>query len=312
MKVLVAGASGGLGRSLVPKLIAVGHEVTGMIRSESAAAGLRRQGAEAIFADGLDAAAVNAAVAGVRPEVVVHQMTALKGGIDPRHFGQSFALTNRLRTEGTDNLLEASLRAEVRRIVVQSYAGLNLERGGSATKTEQVPLDKDPVPASRTTVEAIRYLESKVTGAQGIEGVVLRYASFYGPNSSLGRGGDFVEQIRQRKLPLIGDGAGVWSFIHYNDAADATVKAIDSNATGTYQIADDDPANASVWLPELARLLGAKPPRHLPAWLAKLVVGELGVSWFTKVRGADNSLAKQTFDWQPGYASWREGFRHGL
>jgi nucleoside-diphosphate-sugar epimerase len=148
-------------------------------------------------------------------------------------------------------------------------------------------------------------------GAQGLEGVVLRYASFCGPKSSLGRGGDLVEQIKQRKLPLIGDGAGVWSFIHYDDAADATVKAVDSNATGLYQIADDEPARASIWLPELARILGAKPPRHLPAWLAKLVVGELGVSSFTKVRGADNS-PKRTFDWQPGYASWRDGFRHGL
>ena len=312
MKVLVAGATGGLGRSLVPQLIAAGHEVTGMIRSESGAAGLRAQGADAVLADGLDTAAVKAAVAGVQPEVVVHQMTALKGGINPKRFEQDFALTNRLRTEGTDNLLEASLAAGVRRIVVQSYAGWNLQRGGSATKTEQIPLDSDPVPVSRTTLEAMKYLESKVTGAQGIEGVVLRYASFYGPTGAMGKGGDIVRQIEQRKFPVVGDGSGVWSFIHYDDAADATVKAIDNHATGIYQIADDDPAPASVWLPELARILGAKPPRHVPVWLAKLAAGEMGVSLFTQVRGADNTLAKQTFHWQPTYASWRDGFRHGL
>ncbi|MDX6248481.1 MAG: hypothetical protein QOF10_1841 [Kribbellaceae bacterium] len=312
MKVLVAGATGGLGRSLVPKLIAAGHEVTGMIRSESSAAGLRAQGAWVVIADGLDAGAVKAAVATAAPEVVVHQMTALKNGIDFKRFDQSFALTNRLRTEGTDTLLAASLAAGVRRIVVQGYAGWNLERGGSATKSEQVPLDPHPVPASRTTMEALRHLESKVTGAQGIEGVVLRYASFYGPTGGIGKGGEFVDLILQRKLPLIGDGSGIWSFIHYDDAAEATLKAIESTATGIYQIADDDPAPAAVWLPELAKILGAKPPRHVPAWLAKLAVGELGVSAFTKIRGASNALAKHTFDWEPGYDSWREGFRRGL
>ncbi|MEU4389056.1 NAD(P)-dependent oxidoreductase [Kribbella sp. NPDC023855] len=312
MKVLVAGATGGLGRSLVPKLIAAGHEVTGMIRSESGAAGLRAQGAGVVIADGLDAAAVKAAVVSARPEVVIHQMTALKGGINFKKFDQSFALTNRLRTEGTDNLLAASHAAGVRRIVVASYAGWNLQRGGSTTKTEADPLDPNPAPGTRQSMDALRRLEATVTGDKEIEGVVLRYASFYGPGGTIGKGGETIELIQKGKLPLVGDGSGIWSFIHYDDAADATVRAVTTGAPGIYQIADDDPAAAAVWVPELARILGAKAPRKIPAWLAKLAIGQVGVDFFTKIRGADNSLAKDTFSWQPRYASWRQGFRHGL
>ena len=312
MKVLVAGATGGLGRSLVPQLLAAGHEVTGMIRSESGAAGVRAFGADVVFADGLDAAAVTAAVESVRPEVVVHQMTALKGGIDFKKFDDSFALTNRLRTEGTDNLLAASQAAGVRRFVVQSYAGWNLQHGGSATKTETDPLDPNPVPAQQQTMAAIKHLESAVLNTDGIEGVALRYGSFYGPTGDIGKGGSMVEMIQKRRLPLIGDGTGIWSFIHYDDAASATVKAVESDVTGVFQIADDDPAQVAVWLPEFARILGAKPPRHVPAWIGRLAVGDVGVAAFTEIRGADNTLAKQTFGWQPGYASWREGFRKGL
>jgi nucleoside-diphosphate-sugar epimerase len=312
MKVLVAGATGGLGRSLVPKLVAAGHEVTGMIRSESGAAGVRAQGAGVVLADGLDAEAVKAAVVSVRPEVVVHQMTALRSGIDFKKFDQSFAVTNRLRTEGTDNLLAASHAAGVRRIIVQGYAGWNLQHGGSATKTEQDPLDPEPLAATRQTMAALRHLEAAVTGDQQLEGLVLRYASFYGPTGAIGKGGEMVELVRQRKLPLIGDGAGIWSFIHYDDAADATVRAVTMGDPGIYQIADDDPASAAVWLPELARILDAKPPRHIPAWLGKLAAGEPAVAAFTQIRGADNSKAKDTFNWQPGYASWRQGFRNGL
>lgn len=312
MKILVAGATGGLGQSLVPKLVAAGHEVTGMIRSESSAAALRAQGAGVVLADGLDGAAVKAAVSATEPEVVVHQMTALKSGINFKKFDESFATTSRLRTEGTDHLIAASQATGVRRIVFQGYAGWNLHHGGSATKTEKDPLDPNPLPGSAKTMAALRYLESRVTEAEGLEGVVLRYAGFYGPTGDIGAGGSVVELIRKRRLPLIGDGAGVWSFIHYDDAADVTVKAIEGTATGIYQIADDDPAPASVWLPEFAKILGAKPPRHLPAWLGRLAVGDLGVNAFTEIRGADNSLAKHTFDWQPGYASWRTGFREGL
>ena len=312
MKVLVAGATGGIGRSLVPKLVAAGHEVTGMIRSESSAAGVRAQGADVVLADGLDGAAVKEAVESVRPEVVVHQMTALRGRIDFKKFDQSFALTNRLRTEGTDHLLAASQAAGVRRFVVQSYAGWNLKPGPSPLATETDGLNPNPLPAVRETMAAIQHLESVVTTADGIEGVVLRYASFYGPTADLGKGGMLVELIKKRRLPLIGNGAGVWSFIHYDDAAEATVKAIESDATGIFHIADDDPAPASEWVPGLAKILGAKPPWHVPVWLGRLAVGDVGVAAFTTWRGVDNSLAKRTFDWQPGYASWRDGFRNGL
>lgn len=311
MKVLVAGATGGMGRSLVPQLIAAGHEVTGMTRSESGASSVRSFGADVVLADGLDADAVRAAVEKVRPEVVVHQMTALKSGIDFKHFDDSFAMTNRLRTEGTDNLLAASQAAGVRRFVVQSYAGWNLQHGGSATKTEADPFDPNPVPAQQT-MAGIKHLESAVLNADGIEGVALRYASFYGPTGDIGKGGSMVELIQKRRLPIIGDGAGVWSFIHYDDAASVTVKAIESDVTGVFQVADDDPAQAAVWLPEFARILGAKAPRHIPAWVGRLAVGDVGVAAFTEIRGADNTLAKETFGWQPGYASWREGFREGL
>ncbi|HZX02715.1 NAD(P)-dependent oxidoreductase [Kribbella sp.] len=312
MKVLVAGATGGLGRSLVPQLVAAGHEVTGMIRSGSGAAGVRAFGADVVLADGLDADAVRAAVLSVRPEVVVHQMTALKGGIDFKHFDDSFAMTNKLRTSGVDNLIVAAQAAGVRRFVVQSYAGWNLQHGGSATKTEADPLDPAPAPAQRQTMAGIKHLESAVLNADGLQGVALRYASFYGPTADLGKGGSMVELIRKRRLPIIGDGTGVWSFIHYDDAAAATVKAVESDVTGVYQIADDDPAQAAVWLPELARILGAKPPRHIPSWIGRLAVGDVGVAAFTEIRGAANALAKSTFDWQPRYASWRDGFRNGL
>jgi 2-alkyl-3-oxoalkanoate reductase len=312
MKVLVAGATGGIGQSLVPQLMAAGHEVTGMIRSESSAAALRAQGANVVLADGLDGAAVKEAVASVRPEVVVHQMTALRGSIDFKKFDESFALTNRLRTEGTDHLLAASQAAGVRRFVVQSYAGWNIKPGPSRLGTEADGLNPNPLPATRETVAAMKHLESVVTNADGIEGVVLRYASFYGPTADLGKGGSVVELIKKRRMPIIGDGSGVWSFIHYDDAAAVTVKAIESSATGIYNIADDDPAPISVWLPELANILGAKRPFKVPAWVGKLAVGDVGVAAFTTWRGVDNALAKQTFDWQPGYSSWREGFRKGL
>jgi 2-alkyl-3-oxoalkanoate reductase len=312
MKVLVAGATGGIGQSLVPQLIAAGHEVTGMIRSESSAAALRAQGANVVLADGLDGAAVKEAVASVRPEVVVHQMTALRGSIDFKKFDESFAVTNRLRTEGTDHLLAASQAAGVRRFVVQSYAGWNIKPGPSPLATEADGLNPNPLPATRKSLAAMEHLESVVTNADGIEGVVLRYASFYGPTADLGKGGSIVELIKKRRMPIIGDGSGVWSFIHYDDAAAVTVKAIESSATGIYNIADDDPAPISVWLPELANILGAKRPFKIPAWLGKLAVGDVGVAAFTTWRGVDNSLAKQTFNWQPGYASWREGFRKGL
>jgi nucleoside-diphosphate-sugar epimerase len=312
MKVLVAGATGALGKVLVPQLIAAGHEVTGMTRSDTGAAALRALGVDAVTADGLDGAAVKAAVAAAAPDVVVHQMTALKSDISFKKFDESFALTNRLRTEGTDHLLAAAKAAGVRRVVAQSFAGWNLARSGGPVKTEDDPLDPDPVPATRQTMEAIEHVERAVTGDPAFEGLALRYAGFYGPGSMIGKGGAMVEQVKARKLPIIGDGAGVWSFIHFEDAAAATVRAVEQGAPGIYQIADDEPAPASVWVPELARILGARPPRKVPAWLGRLAAGELGVSVFTKMRGADNTKAKRELGWRLKYPSWRQGFREGL
>ena len=311
MKVLVAGATGALGRELVPQLVEAGHEVTGMIRSEGSVPALRKLGADAVIADALDGAAVEAAVAKASPEVVIHQLTAIKD-LNPKHFDRDFAMTNRLRTEGVDHLLAAAKSAGARRFVVQSFAGWNLARSGGPTKTEADPLDPDPVPATVESMKAIKHLESVVTTDGEIEGLALRYGGFYGPGSTIGTGGEMLERIRARKVPLVGDGGGVWSFIHFVDAASATVRAVEHGDPGIYQIVDDDPAAANVWLPELARILGAKPPRKVPVWLARLVAGDLGVSMFTQLRGADNTLAKRELGWQPMYASWRQGFREAL
>lgn len=312
MKVLVAGATGALGKALVPQLIAAGHEVTGMVRSETGAAALRKTGADAVIADALDGAAVKEAVAAAAPEAVVHQLTALKGDINFKKFDESFAMTNRLRTEGTDHLLAAAKAAGVRRFVIQSFAAWNLARTGGPVKTEEDPLDPDPLPAQRETAAAIKYLEETVTGDPAVEGLALRYGGFYGPGSMIGEGGAMVEQVRARKLPIIGNGAGIWSFTHFEDAASATVRAVEQGAPGIYQVTDDDPAPASVWLPELARVLGAKPPRKVPVWLGRLAAGDVGVHVFTTMRGADNAKAKRELGWTLKYPSWRQGFRDGL
>lgn len=311
MKVLVAGATGALGRQLVPQLVEAGHEVTAMVRSAGRASAVQELGADAVVADALDGAAVQEAVAKASPEVVIHQLTAIKD-LNPKHFDRDFAMTNRLRTEGVDHLLAAAKSAGARRFVVQSFAGWNLARTGGPTKTEDDPLDPHPVPASAESMKAIRHLEKVVTTDSEIEGLALRYAGFYGPGSIIGSGGSMLAQIRARKVPLVGDGAGIWSFIHFTDAASATVRAVEQGDPGIYQIADDDPAAANVWLPELARILGAKPPRKVPVWLGRLAAGELGVSMFTQIRGADNAKAKRELDWQPKYASWRQGFREAL
>jgi nucleoside-diphosphate-sugar epimerase len=314
MKILVAGATGGLGRSLVPKLVAAGHEVTGMIRSESNAAAVRAQGAGVVIADGLDAEAVKRAVSTSEPEVVVHQMTALRGGIDFKKFDDSFAVTNRLRTEGTDHLLAAGRAAGVRRVVAQSYAPAIYARAGAPVKDEADPLDASPPGQARTTVEAIRHLERAVTEASWTEGVVLRYGSFYGPGTSISLGpeGTMLEVIRKRGLPLVGEAGGVWSFIHVEDAADATVKAIEGRGRGVYNIVDDEPAAVAEWLPAAAQAVGAPAPRRVPRWLGRLFAGEFATVMMTEARGASNAKAARELGWTPRYASWRQGFATGL
>jgi 2-alkyl-3-oxoalkanoate reductase len=313
MKVFVAGASGALGRRLVPVLVGAGHEVVGMTRSPDGTGVLRELGAEPVVADGLDKTAVVQAVTKAEPEVVIHEMTGLTGAKSFKKFDDEFALTNRLRTEGLDHLLDAARAVGARRFIAQSFGNWDYERAGSSMKTEDDPLDPSPPARMSRTLAAIRYLESRLAEDDGIDGIALRYANFYGPGSAqFADHGSIVDQVRKRKLPIIGDGAGVWSFIHYDDAATATMLAMDHGAPGVYNVADDDPAPVSVWLAELAAILGAKPPRRVPVWLGRLAAGEPGVSLFTRIRGASNAKAKRELGWQPIYPSWRDGFRREL
>jgi nucleoside-diphosphate-sugar epimerase len=306
MRVFVAGATGAIGKQLVPRLVQAGHEVTGMTRSESKRAMLAELGADPVVADALDPDQVADAVARARPEVIVHELTAI-GALDMRHFDRAFALTNRLRTEGTDHLLSAGQAVGVKRFVAQSYWG-GYARTGPSVKSEDDPLDPAPAREWRQTVAAIRHLEEAVLGAQWTEGIVLRYGAFYGPGTSLAPGGDQYEVVRQRKFPVVGDGGGVWSFIHVADAADATVAAIERGKRGTYNVVDDDPARVAEWLPALADRVGAKKPMRVPRFVGRLLAGEVGAVMMTESRGASNAKAKRELAWRPAHPSWRQGF----
>jgi nucleoside-diphosphate-sugar epimerase len=307
MHVFVAGATGAIGRRLVPQLVARGHEVTASSRTPDKAGDLRALGARPIVMDGLDAAAVGRAIADAQPEAIVHQMTALAATPDLRHFDRWFATTNELRTRGTQHLLAAARRADVERFVAQSYTGWNNARTGGPTKTEDDPLDPDPAKAQRDSMAAIRFLEGAVVDAS-LTGIVLRYGNFYGPGSSEAQ----VALVRARRLPIVGRGTGVWSWIHLDDAAAATVAAVERGTGGIYNIVDDEPAPVSEWLPYLARVVGAKPPLRVPAWIGRLAAGEVVVRWMTEARGSSNEKAKGTLDWRPAWESWRAGFREAL
>jgi nucleoside-diphosphate-sugar epimerase len=307
MRVFVAGATGAIGKQLVPRLVAAGHEVTGMTRSESKRAMLQELGAVPVVADALDAGQVGEAVSKANPEVIVHELTAI-ASLDPRHFDRDFALTNRLRTEGTDHLLSAGHAVGVRRFVAQSYGAWPYVRTGGPVKSEEDPLDPTPAREMRETLAAIRHLEQAVLGAEWTEGIVLRYGAFYGPGTGMAPDGDQFEVVRKRKFPLIGDGAGVWSFIHIADAAEATVAAIEHGGRGVYNVVDDDPAPVAEWLPALAQELGAKQPRRVPRFIGRLFAGEAGVVMMTDSRGASNAKAKRELGWSPAHPSWRQGF----
>jgi nucleoside-diphosphate-sugar epimerase len=261
--------------------------------------------------DGLDAESVMSAVLDARPDVVVHQLTSLKGLSSFRNLDRSFALTNRLRTEGTDHLLSAAQAAGAKRLVAQSFTGWTNPRDGGPVATEDDGFDPRPVVHSRRTLDAIAHLERVVTSADGLTGIALRYGGFYGGDSGLSKNGDMLELVRRRRFPVVGSGAGVWSLVHVEDAARATLQALDHGDAGVYNIVDDDPAPVSEWLPELAAAVGAPPPRRLPAWLARPLVGEQGVVMMTEVRGSSNAKARRELDWAPRYSSWREGF-HAL
>jgi nucleoside-diphosphate-sugar epimerase len=309
MRVFVAGATGAVGKRLIPLLVASGHTVVGTTRSSDKAERLWSAGAEPVVLDALDRDAVIAAVRQARPDVVVHELTALAGEVNMRKLDRAFELTNRLRTEGTDHLLDAARAAGARRFVAQSFAGWPSARTGGPVKTEEDPLDPDPPASARRTLDAIRYLEGAVVGAEGLEGLALRYGGFYGPGTMLGRGGEMLAGIRKRRFPIVGRGGGVFSFVHIDDVAGATLAAIERGAPGVYNVVDDDPAPVSDWLPALAAVIGAKPPRRLPAWVGRIAAGELLVLMMTQMRGASNAKAKRELDWTPLHPSWRDGFK---
>ncbi len=304
MRVFVTGATGALGRYLVPGLVAAGHEVTATTRTPGKVAQLREAGAVPVILDGLDREAVIAAVRAAAPEVVVHEMTALADMRNLRHPDQAFAATNELRTRGTDNLLAAAAQAGTRRVIAQAYAGAGPDRRPGGVKTEADPPDWRPIRSAMQGPAAIRYVEETVP-REAPEGIVLRYGGLYGPGAS-----DFLlEMVRKRQVPVVGGGTGVWSFIEVTDAAAATVVAVDRGAPGLYNVVDDDPAPVAEWLPYLAKVAGAKPPLRLPAWLGRLLAGEFVVAQMTISRGSSNEKARKGLGWEPRYASWREGFR---
>jgi nucleoside-diphosphate-sugar epimerase len=300
MRVFVAGASGAIGTRLVPQLVDRGHEVIGTSTSPTGAKRVRALGAKPVALDLLDAPAVRKAVLGAAPEAIVHEATALADLSDFKHFDRTFHQTNRLRTEGTDALLAAAREAGVRRIVAQSYASARYARVGGPVKSEDDPLDPTPAPNAREAFAAMRHNDEAVTEAGGI---ALRYGTFYGASND-----GLPEPVRKRQFPIIGKGGGVTSFIHLDDAAAATVLALERGEPGAYNVVDDEPAAAREWLPVLAQVLGAKPPRRLPRWLARLFAGEAVVMMGTESRGASNAKAKRELGWELRYPSWRQGF----
>ncbi len=303
MRVFVMGATGALGRYLVPELVAAGHEVTATTRTPGKVVQLREAGAEPVVVDGLDRDAVIAAVRAAAPEVIVHQMTALADMRSLRKPDKLFAATNELRTRGTDNLLSAAAQAGTRRVIAQSNINVN-ERSGGPVKTEEDPLDSRPVRSATRAMAAIKHVE-KTVPFEAPEGIVLRYGNFYGPGT-----GDFLlDAVRKRQLPLIGGGTGIWSFIEITDAAAATLAAVECGEPGVYNVVDSDPAPVAEWLPYLAKVLGAKPPLRMPAWLGRLLAGDFVVTLMTSARGSSNDKARKDLGWEPRYASWQEGFR---
>jgi 2-alkyl-3-oxoalkanoate reductase len=319
MRIFVAGATGVLGRELVPQLVARGHEVVGMTRSASKQDLVRSLGARPVVADALDPDAVAQVVASAEPEVIVHQLTALSGKLsvrDMRHPERSFAatMTNRLRIEGTDHLLAAGRAVGARRFVAQSFAAFRFARTGGPVQTEADPLDPNPPVALRAPLEGILHLERAVTTIEWGEGLVLRYGGFYGPGTGISLAPDAVmaAPVRKRRFPIVGDGGGVWSHVHIDDAAAATAVAVERGRPGIYNIVDDEPAPVREWLPVLASALDAKPPRRIPRWLGRLLAGETATLMMTDVRGASNEKAKRELGWQLRYPSWRQGLAQGL
>jgi len=308
MRVLVAGATGVIGRRLVPMLLAEGHDVTAMVRSPGRSAALDG-GVQAVVADALDAPAVLAAVAQAEPDAIIHQLTALPQRIDPRRIERDFAVNDQLRVQGTRNLVAAARAAGTARVVAQSIAFAYQPGPAGTIHGEQDPLTSNPPASFRRSAEAVSSLESSVRGA---DGVVLRYGYFYGPGSAVERAGSVGRDVQRRRLPIVGRGTGVWSFVHVDDAARAAVAALAARPGTIFNVVDDDPAPVAEWLPAFARAIGAPRPLRVPAALARLVAGSYGVATMTVAQGASNALARRELGWQPAYPTWREGFAAGL
>lgn len=307
MKIFLAGATGAIGQQLVPRLVAAGHEVHAMTRTESKQASLAGQGAVPVVADALAAEQVAAAVAKAEPEVIIHELTAIPAALDMRHFDRDFVKTNQLRTQGTDNLLAAGQAVGVKKFIAQSFFTAYARTGGPV-KDEEDPLDPAPPTKMRAVVEAIRHVEQAVLDASWTEGIVLRYGGFYGPGTSIAPGAAQVEMVRKGRFPIVGGGGGVWSFIHISDAAEATLAALERAGRGVYNITDDEPARVAEWLPVLAEEVGAKRPMRVPRFVGRLFAGEVGLVMMTELRGASNAKAKRKLGWQPAHPTWREGF----
>ena len=309
MKVFVAGSTGAIGKSLLPLLVGNGHDVVALVRTPENGRAVEALGAKATIADAPDKNALTAAVRRAEPEVILHELTALAGVTwNFKRFDEELALTNRFRTEVTDTLLAAARLVGARRFIAQSFCGWPFAQNGESIKTEEDPLDGSPPASFRKTLAAIRYLEETVSRTTDIGALALRYGNLYGPGTGFAKDGLIAKLLGRRQMPIVGDGAGTWSFIHVRDAARATVAALSRGKPGIYNIVDDEPAPVSSWLPYLAEVLGAKPPRRVPVWLARLVIGDGGVAMMTTVRGGSNAKAKRELQWQPVYPTWRRGF----
>jgi nucleoside-diphosphate-sugar epimerase len=323
MKILVAGASGAMGRALAPLLVRAGHDVVGMVQRPRSVEVVHALGAEPRTVDALDAEAVLRCFRETRPQVVIHQLTAIPAALDMRHFYRDFALTNLLRIEGTRNLMAAAVDVGATHFLAQSFAGWTYGRSrngkkpvatkpGTKLKTEEDPLDPDPPAKLRSTLDAQKTLEQAVLSESRIMGTVLRYGPFYGPHTSIAKDGSIVQAVRRRKLPLVGEGAGIWSFVHIEDAASATAAAVESGRGGVYNVVDDEPAPVSEWLSFLAHCAHAQPPRQVSAWMARLLIGEHAVAMMNEIRGVSNAKIKRELGWTPRWPTWRDGFRDVL
>ena len=312
MRIFVAGGTGAIGKFLLPQLVDDRHDVIALARSERKAAAARAVGARVVTADPFDRDELTECIKKAEPEVIIHHLTALAGAGNFKKFDDEFELTNRLRTEVTDTMISAGRIVGVRRFIAQSFCGWPFAREGGPVKTEEDRLDPNPPASFRKTLAALRSLEDSVRNAADLKAIALRCGMFYGPGTSFSKDGLIVGMVRKRRLPIVGDGAGIWSFIHVKDVVGATVAALSHGEPGVYNVVDDDPAAVATWLPYLANIVGARTPRKIPVWFGKLAIGEGGVSMMTRVRGGSNEKAKRQLAWQPIYPSWREGFVDGL